>query len=165
MIENEGLIMTFNLENEWIDKPRAILDEDIAKLDRKLKFMVPRSFIYYVRFYDGCTPKKSDFKYIDFGEKPNIGCIGAFIPIKHDGYSSILQTFQDPPEFFPHNLVAFAEVGNGDLVCFDYRNNPKTDNPPIVYWNHEAQEGRDVSFVAKDFEEFLSILKEPEDLY
>lgn len=76
---------------------------------------------------------------------------------------NLIDNYLKPPEFFPKNLLAFGENGGGNMVCFDYRADLNTNNPPIVYWNHEAEVGKDVSFIAKDFEEFLSMLKEPED--
>ncbi len=72
--------------------------------------------------------------------------------------------FKSPPEFFPEGLIAFAETGGGDSICFDYRESRDNPNPPIVYWDHEADAGKDVSFISKDLKSFLSMLKEPEDV-
>ena len=52
---------------------------------------------------------------------------------------------------------------NGDLICFDYRSDPQSDNPPIVYWNHEADEDGNAFFIAKDLDAFLSMLYAEED--
>ena len=75
----------------------------------------------------------------------------------------IVGNYNDPAEFFPKNLVAFGRNGGSDLICFDYRAEPNTDNPPVVYWIFGRNEGEDISFLANSFEEFLGILKEPEE--
>jgi len=76
----------------------------------------------------------------------------------------MISRIKNPPEFFPEGLISFASVGNGDLICFDYRADPKTDNPPIVIWEHEAA-GSDeaVSFIAPDFESFMNMLMSDEE--
>ena len=38
-----------------------------------------------------------------------------------------------------------------------------TDNPPIVIWNHDMGLKYRVVFIAKNFEEFINMLHEPED--
>lgn len=66
--------------------------------------------------------------------------------------------------YFSKWLIPFGETGGGDFICFDYRNDNKTDNPPIVFWCHDAdsEDGR-VSFVANNFEEFINMLHESEE--
>lgn len=77
---------------------------------------------------------------------------------------SLLSTFNSPPEFFPEGLVAFSEDGGGNYICFDYRQGKKNSDPSVVFWNHEAEIGKDVSFVAINFEVFLSMLKSEEEI-
>jgi len=76
------------------------------------------------------------------------------------GYYSIISHNQEENlwDLFTKGLLIFANVGNGDLICFDYRQNPKSDNPSVVYWDHEEDEDKNVSFIAKDFDAFLSML-------
>ena len=83
--------------------------------------------------------------------------------LKEESYN-IVQLNQTPPEFFPKGLVAFGEDGGGDFICFDYREGKDNPNPPIVYWRHDANEGEDVSFIAKDFETFIGMLKSEDEL-
>ena len=49
-------------------------------------------------------------------------------------YNNIMDIYNNPAEFFPKNLVAFGRDRGGNKICFDYRLNPTTDNPPVVYW-------------------------------
>ena len=113
---------------------------------------------------DAGIPICSDFEYYDSYYKCNVEqSIGGFLGFEDEEYN-IIDSYLSPPEFFPSGLIAFAENGGGDLVCFDYREDKNRSDPPIVYWNHEADVGKDVSFVAKNFDEFIGMLKEPEDI-
>lgn len=113
---------------------------------------------------DAGVPIETDFVYFDTYFQENISqALGCFLGISNQEYN-IIKINKSPPEFFPEGLVAFAETGNGDFICFDYRNGKDNRNPPIVYWNHEADIGKDVSFIANNFEEFIDMLEEPQDL-
>ena len=64
---------------------------------------------------------------------------------------------------FEDGLIPFGENGGGDMICFDYRNDKTTDNPPIVIWNHDMGLKHRVVFIANNFDEFINMLHEPED--
>ncbi|WP_218459882.1 SMI1/KNR4 family protein [Rickettsia sp. TH2014] len=68
-------------------------------------------------------------------------------------HNNIIDIYNNPAEFFPKNLVAFGIDGGGNKICFDYRADPNTDNPPVVYWIIGYNEGEDISFLAYNFEE------------
>lgn len=124
-------------------------------------YKLPDLYIQLLRITNGCRADY-EFSYYDndFKQFCDNG-IQCFYGIKCDEYLDIIYHYLNPPEFFPNHLVAFSDNGGGDMICFDYREDPKTDNPPIVFWNHEANEGEDVSFVAKDFDSFIKMLKPP----
>lgn len=136
---------------------------DVA--EENLGIKLPRLYIDLLSSGDGGTPIASDFQYFDeaFQETWWSG-IGVFLSLSPESEYNFLNFNIKPPDFFPSKIVAFAENGGGDYLCFDYRVYGETDNPPIVLWRHGAPIGKDVSFVAKDFSEFLSILKEPDDI-
>ena len=151
-------------EISWYRSNLPLSNEDFSDSCMKfLPFKIPKSFVELLNISDGGSLDNSDFEYFDTDKRRVLGQTVSFIyGMKSKNYNFIKE-HRDPPEFFPKDLVAFAETGNGDLICFDYRHDFLTDNPPIVYWNHEADIGKDVSYVAKDFEEFLSLLHEPDD--
>jgi hypothetical protein len=64
---------------------------------------------------------------------------------------------------FEDGLIPFGDNGGGDLICFDYRHDRDTNNPPIVIWNHDMGFDHRVVFIANNFEEFINMLHEPED--
>ena len=146
----------------WFRRNEPLNEEALSALS-SFPFQLPKKYLSLLEQSNGGAINNSDFEYYDGRHNSYTQhAIGFIYGIGTTQYNLIKEYFS-PPEFFPEGLVAFAETGNGDLICFDYRNDPKTSNPPIVYWNHEAEVGKDVSFIAKDFEEFLTMLKEPED--
>jgi hypothetical protein len=61
---------------------------------------------------------------------------------------------------FPKNIIPFASDPAREKICFDYRHDPKTDNPKIVVWHAEEERGSssELSFIASSFDEFLDML-------
>jgi len=142
-----------------------VSNERIHEVQDKLGVTLPKDFINLVRQNDGGTPEKDCYTYYDECFETEMGdFVGAFLTLSPNIYSSdLLNTNIDPPEMFPKGLIAFARNGCGDYICFDYRE--KKINPPIVFWNHEADPGLDdISFIAPDFATFLSMLKSDEEM-
>jgi hypothetical protein len=155
--------MKFPPQMKWYRCNRQASDNAINAVEKALKLKLPATYICLMKQCDAGVPQDTDFEYFDVSYGKYIEqAIGVFLGIEAAEYT-VLGTFQDPPEFFPDGLIAFAETGNGDYICFDYRQGKDNPDPPIVYWNHEADIGKDVSFVANTFEEFLGMLKEPEE--
>lgn len=139
----------------------ALIREAELKLDRKF----PSLFKDLISECDGCVPKKSTFDYYNHvDKKKSSSSIGCFLSINDDEF---LNYALQPPEFFPEGLVAFSDTGGGDLICFDYRAIHTTDNPPIVFWEHDAHISEnetgyeDVFWVSKNFEDFFNMLYSP----
>lgn len=148
---------------KWYRCEKAASHESIAKAEKEIHITFPRGYINLMLSCDAGIPFNTDFEYYDESLKCVIPqSMGGFLGVEHEVYN-IINLYKTTPEFFPDKLIAFAETGNGDYICFDYRNGKDNLDPPIVYWNHEADVGKDVSFVANNFEEFLSMLREPED--
>jgi hypothetical protein len=133
-------------------------------LEEKMGVVFPKIYKETIKECDGGYPLRNTFKYLRAdSNKVREDCIGAFSRVNDCEYINILERYLNPPEFFPKDLIAFGENGGGDFICFDYRQGKDNPNPPIVFWNHEAEEGKDVSFIAKNFEEFIDMLYEDED--
>lgn len=132
---------------------------------KELNIVPPKGYWEIVSTNDGGSPITSLFEVIDIDDNEMlVHTLGRFLSFISTGYDNILELHKDPPEFFPEGLVAFAEDGGGNLICFDYREGKDNPNPPVVYWNHEADIGKDVSFIAKDFETFIGMLKSDDEL-
>jgi hypothetical protein len=71
----------------------------------------------------------------------------------------------------PHTVV-FGYDGGGDMIAFDYSDNPTGDNPKIIFLYHDDRDGDKTEFVygyyktefiANSFEEFIDMLYEFKD--
>ncbi len=125
---------------------------------QKLGYKLPESFYKLVKNNDGGDIYPKNFEYFDVGiENYRIGFISKVNSINSQETESILKDYYEPPEDLPKGLVVFADSGER-LLCFDYRNDPDTDNPPIVMWSLGEVAGKDISYVANDFDSFLDML-------
>ena len=139
------------------------LKQNPEVLLKKFPFTLPKSYLKILKEHDGGF-LDYDFDYYDNNFKEHMSAgIGVIFGLGNNENENIVLEYNTRPYFFPKGLVAFGENGGGDYSCFDYRMEPRSKNPPIVFWSHDAEEEKAISFVAKNFKEFLSILKEPED--
>jgi hypothetical protein len=165
----------------------SLKDEDLALLEI-FPFKIPSIFIALMKISDGgSVDYEFDYYDLHFNEIM-CGGIGQIYGINTEStktlnryydpfgskynqqeyfvsYKDLVNQYYNPPEFFPDNLVAFGVSGGGNRTCFDYRKDKNTNNPPVVYWIIGHDIGEDVSFVANNFEEFIKMLREPEDDY
>lgn len=142
----------------------CVSTERINFIEKIIGKIFPHLFLELVKICDGGYPLKDAFAYFDiYHQSMIISGVGAFLYLNDSNSSDFLKIYKNPPEFFPEGLIAFADNGGGDFICFDYRMDKESKNPPIVFWSHGADKGKDVSFIAKNFEEFIGMLYEPED--
>jgi hypothetical protein len=148
---------------KWFERKEPLKGENLVIL-KKIPFLLPKSFIDLLRISDG-GEVDYNFSYYDEAFRDTIGSgISIIYGLGEDPYKyDLINAYNNPPEFFPKGLVPFGAPANSDRICFDYRRDPKTDNPPIVYWCAGSSEGEDVSFLANNFDEFLQILRAPEE--
>ncbi len=73
------------------------------------------------------------------------------------------QYIYDDPTYGYEAVYSFARTGNGDFICFDYREDPNGDEPKIcivIHDEYDEKTGKMLLFpVANNFEEFLDSLK------
>lgn len=157
----------------WSEKRKPLDEKKLKKLS-KFPFKLPKTYIELLKISDGGY---TDYIYMSeiFGisfpatrmRNPRYDPYSFFNPPNAKeyfiSYHDIINNYKYPPEFFPENLVAFAEDGGGNRTCFDYRSNTSSSNPPVVHWNHEASVDEDVSFIANNFDEFIENLELWED--
>ena len=139
--------------------------EVVSFIEQLLRVKFPEVFKKFVLLGDRFRPKKYRTKYkdpySDVSEEVAIGSVISFNPEQED---NIVRFYFTLPEFFPQHLLPIIEVGNGDLICFDYSVDGFEDiNPPVVLWLHENPEGKNVADLAINFQTFLSNLKSEEE--
>ena len=143
-----------------------IPDERVKFIENILGIIFPKAFVDLVRDEDGGDPEENweEILYKDPESKKNRGTgIGAFLALNHDEFYGILYHYENPMEGFPKGLIAFAKCG-GDCFCFDYREGKHLQDPPIVYWIQGNEPGKDIAFLANNFEDFIGMFK-PEGYY
>ena len=139
------------------------LTKNPSILLKNFPYKLPKPYTLLLKKNDGGS-LYYDFDYYDKNfEKTISGGIGVIFGLQCEDGDNLIVRYKKLPDFFPRNLVPFGENGGGNFICFDYRYDSTTDNPPVVYWIHDAEKEKEICTLAKDFEEFLSILREPEE--
>ena len=162
----EGGLMSSNSIKSWRQMPQTIENIAAIKLFEKTHdILLPEKYIEYVNNKEGIVLEKDTFRYWDQNNWC-INFIGRFLCWANNNlysyYSYLSNVYNDPPEFFPNDLIPFAPDGGGNYICFDYRN--CREDPPIVYWDHGIEENEGIFHLADSFEEFLSMLKSEEEI-
>lgn len=157
---------------KWRTSYGSIDIKVINDFENKIGFKFPKSYKEIVSEFDSASIDNhmSSFKYYsNFENEFTLGDIGRFFCFrvpkdKFDKVESMAHkwswTQKESDYPFPKNVVPFSRDGAGNYICFDYRKDPKTNNPSILFWFHEAESGskEELSFVANSFDELLDML-------
>ncbi|MDR1402016.1 MAG: SMI1/KNR4 family protein [Puniceicoccales bacterium] len=160
-----------NLEQDNILLDYGEIDSDeVKKLEKELNISLPSSYVDFVTKHNGASIFARIFDYQDPNMKSgrNSDSI-AFVRFEEieNKINRLKKADGNFPGYgtaFEDGLVPFGTNGGGDLICFDYRNDRITDNPPIVIWNHDMGLEHRVVFIANNFEEFVNMLYFNEEL-
>lgn len=141
----------------------SVKPEHIEEVQKRLGVKFPSLLIECVKNNnEGCPHRDSFFLIRPDGSKEEAG-ISAFLSFDLDDiFRNIVETYEDPPEYFPQGIMAFANGVGGDLICFDYRDGKDNLNPPVVYWSHEYEENEGISYLADNFDDFMDMMFECE---
>jgi hypothetical protein len=154
-----------NNGQEWLAKYPPVDEATINRVAEILGVTFPASFVEIAKLYHGGEPLKDSF-HVNYPRIGQIeGCISTLLSFAADNpypHSNMLYINQNPPDCFPEGLVMFGEDAGGNYMCFDFRANRSTPEPPIVYWSHESREGEDIFYLAATFTDFLNMLHESE---
>lgn len=163
-------------EKIFLDK-KVTISSDNGAISKKVlhlfekfyKIKLPSLYITFITEHNGAYIKNDCFYYDDpnSGGKKNTDGI-VFEKFEDIDYHIENIKSGEEPDLdikyrFEDGLIPFGDNGGGDMICFDYRKNRDTDNPPIVMWNHDIGLEHRVVFIANSFEEFINMLHEPED--
>ena len=146
---------------------RALDAIEVKTLQKYTKYKFPNKYINTIAECDyGCPQDQRVIFFDNTLKKIDMKFLGRFLSASQNNYETetIWEELSNPPEFFPEKIIAFAVDPFGNYFCFDYRQDPKTDNPPVVFWNHEgAGTEQAISFLAKDLDAFLGMFKSEEE--
>lgn len=144
---------------KWIGlKEKEITDEHVQQVEKYLGIKFPNDFINCIKKYDGGYPLPHTFNIQGQGADVFNKLLTFDLESKH----SILQVYEDVKDRLINKIYPFARDPFGNLLCFDYRNDPQS--PTVVFWDHEEEEVEEAIFpVCSSFTELLDSLYEFED--
>ncbi|MBU8920217.1 SMI1/KNR4 family protein [Bacillus sp. FJAT-29953] len=112
--------------------------EQIQMIERFLNIAFPKEYVTCVMAHDGGHPEPNRF---DTAKRKGY-VMDRLLTFREDPVG-LLSTIYYCKEALPHGVVPFGYEQTGDIICFDFKDNPKT--PSIVLWKHElAPEEEDV---------------------
>ncbi len=175
-------------ELKWESYVAAIPEQRIADVQNNLEVRFPETFLDCVRKCNGGRPEPHCFSYYHTEWKESDeGGFGVLLDFREPMDIYLKNIHRNDPDLwrdmdiqpwwtiedtnllervdhFTPGLIAFAEDGGGNYICFDYRDGKHNPNPPIVFWHHEFHSGgEEPFFVAKDFDSFLNMLRPSRD--
>ena len=124
----------------------------------------PNSYNTIVTKYNGAYPRPDSFKfYSKLNKQYVVYGVGIFLPFgvtNNELAITMEEIFNDKESGIPNKLIPFSNLGNGDLLCFDYRDITNSLEPSIVVWHHDADwySEEQISFVSKCFDDFLDTI-------
>lgn len=134
----------------------------IQAFEKSIDQILPTEYKKIVSKYNGAFPEPDAVSFFSnlIGKNVVIG-VGVFLAYGDvESKSETMEwSFANKPENFPQKLVSFSLTGNGDMLCFDYRDIDHNQEPKIVLWHHEAnQPEKTTSQIANKFTSFLDML-------
>lgn len=139
----------------------------IENVENILNIRFPKIYIELMRYHNDLSLKNNCFFYYD-SSRDEEGISG----ISFDGFSTesyevsqdiLRQYIYDDPIYGYENVYSFGQTGEGNFICFDYREDPTGDEPKIcivIHDEYDEKTGKMLLFpVANNFEEFLDSLK------
>lgn len=163
----EKIIRNLGSNNIYRDNGE-IQKKEINEVESNLSIVFPSMYSEFICKHNVARLEADTFSYSDPNTNGKNSDSIAFENVEKIPESIELLKLNEVPDWdenykFEDGLIPFGENGVGDMICFDYRKDKKTDNPPIVIWNHDMGLEHRVVFVAKNFEEFVDMLYEPKD--
>lgn len=169
-------------EEEWSFCGPPVTNERIQEVQQNLGVRFPDQFLNWVKMCDGGLRRHRLFDYVhpsdESVETDGMGFLYSFREPMDRYLKGIYRndpdlwrdmdiqpwwTIEDVnllerAEHFTSGLIAFADNGCGDHICFDYRSNKSDPNSPIVIWLHEFYPDS-VGQISRNFAEFASSLR------
>lgn len=144
----------------WEDCEPGASSALIADVEAQLGVRFPDDFRALVQTCQGGTPVERSVFRVHVRQRTMGSGLGALLKIEtiSDDLTGLRLDDQ-----IPDRVIPFAEVGNGDFICFDYRS-PDGDAIPVVYWAHEWNKDESVFPLAPTFAAFLDMLEPPQDV-
>lgn len=140
--------------------------EWINDFEKKYNISFPKSYCDLMLKHNGVRFEQDTFRYFknnQYWVESNISFLAFGNPIG-------TELINDSQYYSEKNLIAFGLNEFGYLICFDYRQDRMTNDPPVVIMYHDefmtnehSQEKMVILPIANSFDEFLDMLYEEVD--
>lgn len=145
------MVMIF--ENEG-----SLSEEDIVKLEKKLKFYFPKDYRSFLLEYNGGYPEPDSFNFFDGREGADIQ---SFFGISKDVDYDILKVYKNFKKRIPNILFPIACDSGGNLICIGIKDEFEGK---IYFWDHEKEKNvpdfSNITLISNSFNIFLNSLYE-----
>ena len=112
---------------------------EIQRVQDELGYFFPKNYIDLIKNYDAVRLENNIFDFRNVYNKQDERDL-IFISFKFDHLNGEIVDYQqnisDLNNYGIKDLVIFGKCGNGDYICFDYREDSKTSNPKVVLVYH-----------------------------
>ena len=144
-------------QHVWYRCADPVTEDDIRELESHLGVVFPQDFIELVLTRHGGRPEKDQVT-VPGLRFAKVWSRLLLIPTPETANApgSMLVFNRAVSQLLPAGVVAFVQLGGGDLLCFDYRKRKK--NPSIVCWLHDTDEGPTIIPVTATVTELLKLL-------
>jgi hypothetical protein len=140
----------------------------IESFETKIGYIFPENYKYLLSKHNELYPEMDFFKFFNEIDNKNdcrdVSFLGYGSQVTE---ASRIERAQDHDVYGRDGIVVIGRCANGDYICFDYRDNLITNNPPVAVMFHDFFDGDDKMFicpVANNFEQFIDLLyKNDED--
>ena len=146
----------------------AINASVVISYAESLKIIFPSSYIEIISTYNWLRLNNDTFDFTDLSGQKNDRDIN-FYGYEQESYmgSGTIIDAQDFDVYGYDKVVAIGFSASGDYICFDYRQNPTIDNPPVVLMYHDqyvndehGQPKMAIVKIADYFDSFIHMLYE-----
>ena len=156
---------------KWLYPKKTSL-ENIQKVENYFNIKFPDDYVTCVLLNNEAYPTPSIFEIGTFEE-----VINNLIEIEN----GIVTSYKSVEKIIPEKLIPFADCGDGNVICFDYRKD--ITNPTVVFWDYEKacreyynyesvgfddekyafNYDKAITYICDSFTELLNMLHEPEE--
>ena len=145
----------------------------IEEFEKKYNICLPKTYKELMLEHNGVRFEEDNFDFINSrGQEDGREFLFDSFGEKEKGKELIYddQHVSNPDYYGVPGLIGFGSTAEGDTVCFDYRDNPKTCEPKVVLLVHDEYDDMPdgtshmhIEPIANSFDEFLDMLYEFKD--
>jgi SMI1 / KNR4 family. len=135
--------------------------KELEFFEHQIGYKLPHEYKNLISKHNALRPKNDcfDFQFNSKTDSRDISFYGYGKEISSN--VNIVKNQQEKDQYYHDHIVIIGESANGDYICFDYRNNPLTDDPPVVLMLHDYPDANNkmlICHVADNFEQFVDSL-------